>query len=319
MRKLLIALVLLSSLLGLAFWNRHTLIVAAVRASGPPELLEPNDEGPGTRWVDDYFTVKAIDPHTFAIGEPRYYQQNYSYLILGETRALLFDAGPGVRDIRSVVDSLTDLPVTFLPSHFHYDHVGNTVVFDRVAVVDLPYLRRRAPDGRLLLLGSEHMGFAEAFDAPTLVVDDWVAPGESIDLGGRMLRVLHTPGHSLDSISLLDASSGQAFSGDFVIPGPLFAFLPNSGMGDYLMGAENVLAAAPTHTRIYAAHRMAPPGVPEVGLGDVADLRDALVEIREGVRDGSGAYPVIYPVNERIELWADPAWLQRWEPSPLGD
>ena len=51
------------------------------------------------RWHDDYFTVMAIDPDTFAIGEPRYWQQNFNYLIVGETRAILFDAGPGVRDI----------------------------------------------------------------------------------------------------------------------------------------------------------------------------------------------------------------------------
>ncbi|GAC1503872.1 MAG: hypothetical protein NVS1B6_11530 [Steroidobacteraceae bacterium] len=27
------------------------------------------------------------------IGEPRYHQQNYSYLIVGQQRAVLFDAG----------------------------------------------------------------------------------------------------------------------------------------------------------------------------------------------------------------------------------
>jgi hydroxyacylglutathione hydrolase len=29
--------------------------------------------------VDDYFAVEDLGEGTFAIGEPRYYQQNYSY------------------------------------------------------------------------------------------------------------------------------------------------------------------------------------------------------------------------------------------------
>ena len=139
---------------------------------GVANLSPPADEGPGVHWHDDYFTVQPLGPGTFAIGEPRYYQQNFSYLIAGTQRAILFDAGPGHRDIRPVAESLTDLPITFIPSHFHYDHVGNTITFDHVAVLDLPYLRERAPGGQLQLSFEEHLGEAEGFEAPVLQVDE---------------------------------------------------------------------------------------------------------------------------------------------------
>jgi hydroxyacylglutathione hydrolase len=311
-KKLLIAalFVVMVGIVGVS--KRQVVLAYAMSFAEVPELGAREDEGPGVRWVDDYFTVQALDERTFAIGEPRYYQQVYSYLIEGSERAILFDAGPGHRDIRAIVESITDLPITFIPSHFHYDHTGNRVAFDRVAVVDLPYLRRRAPDDRLRLTFDEHLGVVEGIGAPTLEVDEWLAPGSLVSLGDRDLRVLYTPGHSEDSISLLDVDSGHLFTGDFIYPGPLFAFLANSGMGDYLQGAETVLENVPASARLFAAHRTAPPGAPEMGIEDVRDLRRALLSIEEGSLEGSGFYPVVYPVNDRVELHADPSWLQDW-------
>ncbi len=293
---------------------RHRILIYATATSSSPAFSDPVNEGAEVRWYDDYFTVQELAAHTFAIGEPRYYQQNYSYLIAGTDRAVLFDAGPGLRDIRPVARSLTDRPITFIPSHFHYDHIGNEITFEHVAVVDLPYLRERAPDNRLQLGFAEHLGVSEGFEAPLLTVDEWLAPDSLIFLGGRTLRLLYTPGHTEDSVSLLDLESGQLFSGDFIYPGPLYAFLPNSGMGDYLQGAETILHAAPAHSPVFGAHRDAPPGAPQLAMSDVEDLRSALQAIRAGQLQGEGFYPVTYRVNARLELLAEPAWLQNWTP-----
>jgi len=312
-RNTLIASTLLCALVAIGISQRHFILVQAFSLESPPGLSLPADEGADVRWYDDYFTVETLAEGIFAIGEPRYYQQNFSYLIVGSRRAVLFDAGPGHRDIRPVTASLTDLPITFIPSHFHYDHVGNTVTFDHVAVVDLPYLRERAPAGRLLLSSDEHLGQVEGFAAPVLEVDEWLKPGVEFDLGGRGVTVLYTPGHTEDSISLLDSASGFLFSGDFIYPGPLFAFLPNSGMGDYLQATENVLRVASPETRIFAAHRMEPPGAPELTPRDVVDLQSTLQAVRNGELEAEGFYPWVYLVNEKIDLYAEPSWLQQWE------
>ena len=314
MRMFLAVLVVLALLAALAVANRHRILVTGVAWLDEPVFIEPGEEDPQTRWFDDYFTVHEIDARTFAIGEPRYVQQVFSYLIVGDERAVLFDAGPGYHDIRPVARSLTERPITFVPSHFHYDHIGNEITFERVAVVDLPYLRERARDDRLQLTFGEHLGVAEDFAAPALEVDEWLAPGARIALGGRDLQVLHTPGHTEDSISLLDLASGQLFTGDFLYPGPLYAFLPNSGMGDYLQAAETVERSVPGDARLFGAHREAPPGIPELGMADVVDLRAGLEAIRDGRLGGEGVYPVAYPINERVQLLAEPRWLQRWTP-----
>ena len=177
MKKLLFTVAVLAIASYLVEVERHRIMVALMfPSSTPPELLAPTDEGKDVTWHDDYFTVQTIDSSTYAIAEPRYHQQNVNYLIVGTERAILFDAGSGYRDIRTVTQSLTDLPVTFVASHFHFDHVGNGISFDRVALVDLPHIRSRAKEGRLKLNWREHLGSAEGYEQPTLHVDEWLVP-----------------------------------------------------------------------------------------------------------------------------------------------
>jgi glyoxylase-like metal-dependent hydrolase (beta-lactamase superfamily II) len=162
----------------------------------------------------------------------------------------------------------------------------------------------------------EHLGVAEGMEPPLLEIDDWLTPGSTLSLGDRMLRVLYTPGHTEDSISLFDLESGYVFTGDFIYPGPILAFLPNSDMGQYLQGTNTLIQEVPAGARLFGAPRVAPPelsvGAPELDMGDVKDLRDTLHAIRAGELESEGFYPVVYPVNDRIELLAEPQWLQNW-------
>jgi len=298
------------------FMERRTVAFKVMAMTGPgepPALLEKGEEGPLTRWHDDYFTVQEIAPDTFAIGEPRYAQQNYNYLIVGGERALLFDAGPGIRDVRQVAESLTEKPIIFLPSHFHYDHVGNEISFEEIAVVDLPYVRERARGNRLTPTDNEHLGAFEGFSAPTWEVDHWLPVGAEVDLGDRSLILLHTPGHTYDSVSLLDRENGIVFSGDYLYPGELYAFLPGARMGDYLATAESLIAELPDDVVFFGAHRAEAPGAPVLTSADLADLNTGLKRIKTGETAGAGSYPQSFGINERLAILAEPRWLQNWD------
>ena len=52
--------------------------------------------------------------------------------------------------------------------------------------------------------------------------------GDSMDLGGRSLTVLHTPGHSPGHICLYEKAAGYLFSGDLIYSGKLDAFYPST-------------------------------------------------------------------------------------------
>ena len=314
MKTIILITVTLLVLGSIVIDQRANILIYSMTASELPELLEPKDEGEEVTWFDDYYTIQKIDERTFAIGEPRYYQLNFNYLILGDSRAIIFDAGTGQRDIREVVETLTDLPITFIPSHLHYDHIGNEVIFEKTALVDLPHLRSRATNNRLPLTRFEHLGEVEGYSLPELKISEWLSPNETIDLGNRLLLVLYTPGHTEDSISLFDQESGYLFSGDFLYPGPLYGFLPNSNMGDYLQGAQTIESVSGNSLRVFGAHRDDSTGVPELSLETVIQLQDTLNAIQSGALKSDGTYPVTYKVDDRVELLSEPRWLQDWDP-----
>jgi hydroxyacylglutathione hydrolase len=265
-------------------------------------------------WFDDYFLIEPIDPTTLAIGEPRYYQGNYSYLILGTERAVLFDAGTGLKDIVPVIRSLTTLPVTVIPSHLHFDHVGALGRFDRTALLDDRSLRERLRDGRLTLERYEFLGFADRLQAPTFRVDEWWAPDSTIDLGGRHLRVLSTPGHTPTSVSLYDESRHQLFAGDFIYPGNLYAFLPGASRSAYLATTTRLLSIVDPETQIFAAHMADPPalvGAPVLRVSDLRMLEGALISINQGDPPGRGFYPRLFQVRDSITFATGWIWNNR--------
>jgi hydroxyacylglutathione hydrolase len=228
------------------------LAVLALACGGEPPAAPPA-LAPGAVWFDDWYTVTKLDARTFAIAEPRYEQHNVNYLIAGDARAVLFDTGPGVRDIRPVVASLTSLPVVAAFSHLHYDHIGGQTNFDSVASLDHPSIRARAgADGAFTPTLLQH----GAPGRPTFRITEWWQPDSNVDLGGRTLRVLSAPGHTPESLVLYDAAAGQLFSGDYLYPGDLFAFAPGSDLVAYRDTARRLLdlTADRRDVAIYGAH-----------------------------------------------------------------
>jgi glyoxylase-like metal-dependent hydrolase (beta-lactamase superfamily II) len=266
------------------------------------------------RMVDDYWAVQNIDANTYALGEPRYYQANYAYLIVGARRALLFDAGSGTRDITGVVTSLTHLPVTLMPSHLHYDHTGGIAPFTAVAMIDLPETRADVTNGRFTPGRYEYLGMIDGLAPPTFSVTEWIKPGTTIDLGGRMLQVLYVPGHTHSSVALYDAAAHQLFAGDFIYPTTLYAFLPGASLAEYRATTRELLAALPADTKLWTAHccRVGErTSAPWLSMTDLDDLNIALTAIQSGELHSTGFFPRRFPVNRQMTLATGFPWNNR--------
>lgn len=274
------------------------------------------------RWFDDYFVIEEIDPTTFAIGEPRYYQGNYTYLIIGDRKAILFDAGTGTRDIVPVVRSLTKLPVTVIPSHLHFDHVGALGRFESTALLDCPALRARARRSRLTLDRYEFLGFVEDLAPPTFRVDEWWPANSSVDLGSRRIRVVPTPGHTPTSVSLYDEQRRQAFVGDFLYPGTLYAFYPGASRSAYLATTRQLLELLDPEARIFTAHMADPPAPVRAPVLEIADLQHleqtlrgieqrAIPQIPSAGLEVILSFPRVFPVRGPITFATGYTWNNR--------
>jgi hydroxyacylglutathione hydrolase len=268
------------------------------------------------RWFDDWYAVEEIAPGLFGIGELKYHQINWNYLIIGHERALLFDTGPGLRDITQVVASLTDKPVTALLSHLHFDHTGNFHRFGDRALADLPILRACETNG--VFIAPEHMflGSYENMSWAPVSIGQWWPVGHRIDLGGRSLEIIATPGHSPDSISLFDRDANILLAADFLYPGNLYAQTPGASLPDYLATAEILLHGFPADMVILGAHGTkhedSAHEAPTLSWHDIMDLTETLEAIRDRIMPPSGQTPEHYVINERLALLAGPESYGSW-------
>jgi len=249
---------------------------------------------------DSWFALKALDDATIAIGEPAYHQRNWSYLISDGDNSLLFDTGSGRRPIAPVVARYGRERVEAFPSHMHFDHLGNIHSFGPAMVADLPVLRAVETNGTLTPTDEMFLGASEGVPVPTFEVGRWVAPGETVMVGSRNLQVVHTPGHSPDSVSLWDAEYCRFYAADFVYRGILYAQTPGASLRDYLRICEQLLNDLPEQVQIVCAHGQPEDGVddvPVLGYNDLRALRnviDMLLKERPYVGE--------VPVNEHMNL-----------------
>jgi glyoxylase-like metal-dependent hydrolase (beta-lactamase superfamily II) len=236
----------------------------------------------------DWFEVYRIRPKVYALYEPHQFEEVISYLIVGDHQALLFDTGLGVASIRDVVAQLTKLPVTVLNSHTHFDHTGGNAEFSDILSEDSSFSHKNAEGqsniySRDALMPERVCGTLPPGVRPeAYAIRPWhltrtIKDGERIDIGGRELEVLFTPGHTPDSLSLLDRRNGLLFTGDTFYPGPIYLFTPETDFAAYVHSVARLAQLAPTLQLLLPAHN-----VPVATPDSLLRLDDAVKKVQSG-------------------------------------
>lgn len=257
------------------------------------------DELPRPEWAEfarvpqeqDWFEVYRVAPSVYAIYEPGQFEEVVSFLIEGDEQALLFDSGLGIGDMRRVVEGLTDREVIVLNSHTHYDHVGGNHQFDTIYAMDTEYTRRSArgstreavaefvQEGWIWKELPEDFARADYRTRP-FAISRFIADGERIDIGGRILEVIATPGHAPDAICLLDRDNRMLFTGDTFYLAPLYTHLEGSDFDDFADSAKRIAGLAGSVDALMTAHN-----VPVVDSRYALALGRAFDDIRAGRAD----------------------------------
>lgn len=158
--------------------------------------------------------VHAYEPQTFILRQSpcASFEANFLYLLIGSDKALLIDTG-AVADpkemplAKTILELLPDkdhkkLPLLVAHTHRHLDH--------------------RAGDPQFASLPSVQIVPIDLQGVRTFFrFTNWPNEIAHLDLGGRTVDVIPTPGHNPTHVAFYDSRTGILFSGDFLMPGRL--------------------------------------------------------------------------------------------------
>ena len=203
---------------------------------------------------EDWYTVTRFSDDIRLISElhiTEFYRCNIWH-VRGSRSDALIDSGMGVVSLREHIPLVSEKQTVAIASHTHFDHIGCHHEFvDRcvhTAEADLlarptrqntladPYVK----DDIFTALPPqpyESSTYAVKAAPATRLLED----GDAIDLGNRILEVIHTPGHSPGGIALWESATRTLFSGDIVYDGPLIEDTYHANAADYISSMKRLL------------------------------------------------------------------------------
>jgi glyoxylase-like metal-dependent hydrolase (beta-lactamase superfamily II) len=162
----------------------------------------------------DPLQVYNYEPQTFILRQSpcASFEANFIYLLIGSDKALLIDTGavsdpkamPLAKTILELLPDMGDkkLPLLVAHTHRHLDHRAGDPQFASVPSVQVvPF----------------DLEGVQSFFGFT----NWPNGIAHVDLGGRTVDLIPTPGHNQTHVAFYDDRTGILFSGDFLLPGRL--------------------------------------------------------------------------------------------------
>ncbi len=173
-------------------------------------------------------------------------------LVAGREKALLFDTGYGLWNLRACVEKLTALPLVVVLSHGHHDHALGYTQFETVYCNDWECLNHytRQEQREKVLKAALDKGLRPQAGLPSYETQVLPASQERLDLGGITVQILPLPGHTPGSLGAL--AGDTLLIGDNWNPTTWVFFPECVPMAEYQRTMEGVLKLP--FERVLASH-----------------------------------------------------------------
>ena len=223
---------------------------------------------------EQIYTVTELEPGIWRIGNSMVYMD----LMVGTHHALLFDSGYGFGSLRDVVRGITDKPLYVVNSHGHVDHACGNEQFGGAYIHPLDMelaMEHNGREMRMAELDTAEVPMDFDLEAYLALGTGELKPageGDTFDLGGMTLQVIHLPGHTAGSIGLWCPERKLLWVGD-AMNCFVWLFLPEAQSLETYIASLHKAAALP-FTHMIQSHEPCP--VPKRKLWDYLDLAEHL-------------------------------------------
>ncbi len=166
--------------------------------------------------------------------------------------AAVVDPGGHAGAIRSALDR-NELECKYIVNtHTHFDHVGGNAELAKATGAEI--LVHPLEADWLKEVGQQALMFGIT-GASSPPADRTIDEGDTVEVGGIEIEVLHTPGHSPGSISLVIAGEKKILVGDLVFAGSIGRTdLPGGSLETLFASVKKKIFVHPDDTELYSGH-----------------------------------------------------------------
>jgi glyoxylase-like metal-dependent hydrolase (beta-lactamase superfamily II) len=169
-----------------------------------------------------------------------------------QERILIVDPGEEAERILAAAEQLGTGVEAILLTHCHFDHIGAVAPVAKAtgAPVYCPRLEVPVLADIMSFVPWPEFGPFESYDA-----DETLSGGETLELAGLTLDVIHTPGHSPGHLTFSVRDEEAIFSGDVLFQGSVGRVDLPGGDGPTLIASiQGLLESHSDETVVYPGH-----------------------------------------------------------------